>query len=67
MSMKIKKTKPQAEVKAAEATPVNKYVNATDHIESAIKVLGSIAISANDDVAREAIGNLSVILLDLKS
>lgn len=66
--MKIKKNKPaEAQVTAAAQSTEKKYVNATSHIEAAIKVLGSAADISTDATAKDAIANLSVILFDLKS
>ncbi len=43
----------------------NKYASAIGHIRSAIDALGEIA--KDDELAKESIANLSVILLDLNS
>lgn len=40
-----------------------KYTGAIEHIKSAIDALGEVA--ADDELAKESIANLSVILLDL--
>ena len=68
--MKIKKTRPAETQVTATTQPAaekKNYVSATSHIETAIKILGSSADIANDNVAKDAIANLSVILFDLKS
>lgn len=41
----------------------SQYGEAIDHIKAAIESLGVIA--ANDDLAKDSIANLSVVLLDL--
>ena len=41
----------------------SKYGEAVDHIKAAIESLGVIA--ADDDLARDSIANLSVVLFDL--
>ena len=43
------------------------YAEAIDYIKSAIAALGESARTKGDAIAKEAIANLSVVLLDLKS
>lgn len=63
--MKIAKNKP---IKAADAEVENpqtaKYTECIKHIREAIDCLTNDA--KNDDIAREALNNLSVILFDLQ-
>lgn len=55
-------------VSAAENTPKqSKYVKANASIKNAIDELGKIACATQDAGAKEAIANLSVVLLDLRS
>ncbi len=44
-------------------TTASQYGEAIDHIRAAIESLGVVA--ANDDLAKDSIANLSVVLLDL--
>ena len=43
------------------------YESAVDHIRCAIDSLGAYVNATQDDVAKESIANLGVVLLDLKS
>lgn len=64
--MKISKSKKKActGTQTAEAvTDINKYQASIDYIKAAIGCLGEIA--SEDEVAKDAIANLSVVLLDL--
>ena len=62
--MKISKNnKSQMSVESAD-TVSNKYQVAIDHIQEAIQSLGPNA--KEDEIARDAIANLSVVLFELK-
>lgn len=50
-------------VEPAVETTASQYGEAIDHIRAAIESLGVVA--ANDDLAKDSIANLSVVLLDL--
>lgn len=64
--MKISKNKKAcAAKKTSTVTEVkSKYQDTIDYIKAAIDSLGNIA--QDDDLAKDAIANLSVVLLDLK-
>lgn len=64
--MKISKNKKACAAKEANTvTEVkSKYQTTIDYIKAAIDSLGTIA--QDDDLAKDAIANLSVVLLDLK-
>lgn len=66
--MKISKTKKCVSVastsKADSVTEVNKYQTGIDYIKAAIDSLAENA--KEDDIAKDAIANLSVVLLSLK-
>ena len=63
MSLKIKKTKVQPDAEVNEA-PKATYDEAISFIRSAIESLG--VSGADDEKAKDAIANLSVILFDLQ-
>ena len=54
------------EMMTVELVDVGPYQCAIDNIMNAIECLGDLA-KGNDNIARDAIANLSVGLLDLKS
>lgn len=64
--MKISKNKKTCAAKeTSTVTEVkSKYQDTIDYIKAAIDSLGNIA--QDDDLAKDAIANLSVVLLDLK-
>lgn len=66
--MRIKKSNPSttpASVKAAtQSAPESNYSEAIGYIQSAISSLSSLA--KTDEVAKESIANLGVVLLDLQ-
>lgn len=63
--MRISKSNPANKpIQSSETTKPDSRVIASQHIKSAIDVLGATAKS--DPVARESIANLSVVLLDLQ-
>lgn len=64
--MKISKNKKACAAKeTSTVTEVKgKYQDTIDYIKAAIDSLGNIA--QDDDLAKDAIANLSVVLLDLK-
>lgn len=49
---------------SVQTTPADAYEEAINYIHSAISSLSNVA--GTDDIARESIANLSVVLLDLK-
>lgn len=61
--MKISKKRGSSRVSSATSGP--KYGDAIDFIRKAIDSLGRV--SKEDAIARDAIANLSVVLLDIKS
>ena len=62
--MKISKnSKSQMSVESTDVI-TNKYQTAIDHIQEAIQSLGPDA--KEDEIARDAIANLSVVLFELK-
>ena len=65
--MRIKKIKASTEIMGTPAesmVPDCKYSIAIDNIMHAIESLAEVA--ENDDIARDSIANLSVVILDLK-
>lgn len=66
MSMKIKKQSKYGGSKITSNTSViSQYEDAIEYIQSAIQSLGKPA-KDGDQIARESIANLSVVLFDLK-
>ena len=64
--MKISKNKKACAAKETNTVTEgkSKYQDTIDYIKAAIDSLGNIA--QDDDLAKDAIANLSVVLLDLK-
>ena len=60
--MKISKN--NTPINASINIPDSKYAESIEYIKSAISALGAVA--KDDNIAKEAIANLSVILLDLQ-
>ena len=71
--MLVKRAKAKSDVKVASDTNPSAelndmiYADAISYIQSAIESLGAVVRRSGDDRAKEAIANLSVVLLDLKS
>lgn len=65
MNMRIKKNNVEAATVVASESTEAKYADAIASIRSAIEALGSVAKSG-DELAKESIANLSVILFDLQ-
>ena len=63
--MRIKKNNVEAATVVASESTEAKYADAIASIRSAIEALGSAAKSG-DELAKEGIANLSVILFDLQ-
>lgn len=63
--MKITKKVTAASTNASVAnTYKSEYIECSNHIRGAIEALSTIA--ANDNIAKDAIADLSVVLLDLQ-
>lgn len=63
--MKIaKKNKSPQPIKKVEASSLSEHGQAVEHVRKAIHLLGIKA--STDPVAKEAIGNLSVVLFELQ-
>ena len=71
--MLVKRAKAKSDVKTASDTNPSAelndmiYTDAISYIQSAIESLGAVVRRSGDARAKEAIANLSVVLLDLKS
>lgn len=62
--MRIKKNSGAIVSENLQAISTDAYQDAINYIQSAISSLSNVA--STDDIARESIANLSVVLLDLK-